>query len=202
MSKLSHFKYFNVMAFILIAAGCAGLSTLRIKPTDGQIIGFQVLFSLGGGILFPGRLVAVQAAQHELGSENPDDRADVRMATSLVSFMTSLGQAFGIAMGSTALQSRWNPLVAQAVESGRLPSNSTYLILGSQAVRSTDLISRFPENVSIVYRDIAAESVAKIWYICVGAAGLGFLAALGSQNLNLENRRNDRSSQSHENSSS
>jgi hypothetical protein len=110
-----------------------------------------------------------------------------------VSFVTSLGQAFGIAMGSTALQNAWDPLVERALADGLLgPANgTTYFLPGSRAAKSADLILEFPPAVAKVYREIAAESIARVWYVCVGLAGLGVLAALGSRNLNLDNKTTD-----------
>ncbi|KAK5996104.1 Efflux pump FUS6-like protein [Cladobotryum mycophilum] len=181
MSKFNHFKYFNLAAFVLIAAGCAALSTLRADASTAKMIGFQILYSIGGGILFPGRLVAVQMAQREMSEDGKDDGADVRMATSLVSLTTSMGEAFGIAMGSTTLQGAWNPLVRKAVADGRIPE--MFILSGALAARSAELIKDFPEPVAQVYREIAALSIARIWYICVGMAGLGIIAAILSKNI-------------------
>ncbi|KAK0631371.1 major facilitator superfamily domain-containing protein [Immersiella caudata] len=190
MSRLSHFKYFNTAAFALMVAGCGCLSTLRADPTTGQIIGFQFLFSIGGGLLFPGRLVAVQVAQRELpgGQEGEEDRSDVRMATSLVSFMTSLGQAFGIAMGSTALQSAWDSLLSDAVLRGELDVDESFIVPGSQAAKSAEIIAKFPPTAAALYRTIAAQSIARVWYACTALAAVGFLAAAASRNLSLQHK--------------
>lgn len=187
MSRLSHFKYFNVAAFILMAGGCIGLSTLRAKPTTGQIVAYQFFISIGGGILFPGRIVSVQAAQRRMAN---DDEVEVRLATSLVSFATSLGQAFGIAMGSTALQNAWDPMVRQALATGKI--DGTHLILGSQAAKATEIISKLPPAMKEAYQDIAARSVARVWYICIGLCGLGIVAAVCSRNLTLDNYKTEK----------
>ena len=195
MSRLSHFKYFNAVAFALMVAGCGCLSTLGADPSLGPIIGFQFLFSIGGGILFPGRLVAVQAAQRELpgGKRGEEDRSDVRMATSLVSFMTSLGQAFGIAMGSTSLQSAWDALVNDAAHAGLLagPDGEVFLVPGQQAAKSADVVALLPPLVAAQYRDIAARSIARVWYVCTGLAVLGFVVAAASRNLSLQSKHEE-----------
>lgn len=192
MSHISHFKYFNTTAFLLMVAGCGCLSTLGADPNLGPIIGFQFLFSVGGGILFPGRLVAVQAAQRELpgGQRGEEDRSDVRMATSLVSFMTSLGQAFGIAMGSTSLQSAWDSLVSDAASAGLLVGvgGETFLVPGRQAAKSADIIAQLPPLIASQYRTIAARSIARVWYVCTGLAVLGLIAASASRNLSLQRK--------------
>jgi MFS family permease len=194
MSCLSHFKYFNAVAFGLMVAGCGCLSTLRADPSLGLVIGFQFLFGIGGGVLFPGRLVAVQAAQRELpgGERGEEDRSDVRMATSMVSFMTSLGQAFGIAMGSTALQSAWDSFVGDAVSMGVLNvGNETFIVPGTQAAKSAEIIAQFPSIIASQYRTIAALSIARVWYVCTGLAAVGFVAAAASRNLSLVHKEEE-----------
>lgn len=181
ISRLSHFKYFNLAGFILLTGGSIGLSTLRANPTTGEIIGYQLLIGIGGGMLFPGRIVAVQAAQERMAN---GDEAEVRMATSLVSFATSLGQAIGIAMGSTALQNAWDTLVSKALTRGQL--DSQHIIVGSQAAKATEIISEMPPSIRQVYQDIAALSVARVWYVCIGLGGLGIVAAFLSRNLSLD----------------
>ncbi|KAB5576151.1 major facilitator superfamily domain-containing protein [Coniochaeta sp. 2T2.1] len=186
MSRLGHFKYFNALAFALMAAGCGALSALRADPSDAVIMGMQLLFSLGGGILFPGRLVAVRAAQRGLPEGQGEDRSDVRMATSLVSFMTSLGQAFGIAMGSTALQNAWGALVRKVAAAGALSDKGrTFIIPASQASTTANAIVKLPPSVAAQYRTIAALIMARVWYICTGLAPLGSVAAVASRNLKL-----------------
>ncbi|KAK4446374.1 major facilitator superfamily domain-containing protein [Podospora aff. communis PSN243] len=194
MSRLSHFKYFNTAAFGLMVAGCACLSTLRADPSMGQIIGFQFLFNIGGGILFPGRLVAVQAAQRELpgGEDGEEDRSDVRLATSLVSFMTSLGQGFGIAMGSTALQSAWDNYLGDAISRGELGVGEAFVVPGSQAAKSADIISDFPPLIAAMYRQIAALSIARVWYACTALAVVGLFAAMASRNLSLQHKTEEK----------
>ncbi|KAB5550777.1 major facilitator superfamily domain-containing protein [Coniochaeta sp. 2T2.1] len=161
MSRLGHFKYCNALAFALMAAGCGALSTLRADPSE--------LLSWGCSYW--------------------EDRSDVRMATSLVSFMTSLGQAFGIAMGSTALQNAWGSLIrliSKAAAAGALSDNGRmFIIPASQASISANVIAKLPPSIAAQYCTIAALSIARVWYICAGLATLGFVAAVTSKNLKL-----------------
>jgi len=175
MTRLARFKHLNALAFLFFIGGLSGLATLRVHPSRAQQIGYQLLFSVGGGMLFPGRLMAVQASQRE---------EDVRMATALVSFGTSLGQAFGVAMGSTTFQNVWDILVKRDVRNGKIPKN--LMLEGDQAARSAEIIAKFPEAVREVYRNIVAVSIARVWIVCAVLAGVGFVAALISRNLSLD----------------
>ncbi len=193
MTRLAHFKYFNVVAFLLLAGGLAGLSTLRTDPPTGQIVGYQILFSIGGGMIFPGLVVAVQAALVQLSREGDDGlrvlEADQRISTSLISCTESLGQALGVAIGSATLQNAWDALVADNLAAGRLVGgNSTtpIILTREQAARAAEIILDFPPTIAHVYRDIAAQSIARVWLVCLGFAVVGILAALGSRNLSLD----------------
>jgi hypothetical protein len=180
MTKVKRFKYFNVFAFALFIVGLAGLSTLRAHPSRGQQIGYQILYSIGGGILFPGRLTAVQVSQKE---------QDVRMATALVSFGTSLGQAFGVAIGSTTFQNVWNILVERDVANGVIPQNMA--VKADQAARAVEIIVHFPKVMREIYIEIAAVSIARVWIVSAVLAGVGFLAAVISRNLCLSKGREE-----------
>lgn len=175
MSRLSHFKYFNVASMLLITTGVAGMTTLPADPSLGQQIGFQILYSIGGGALFPGRLVAVQASQLE---------DDTRMATSLVSFTTSLGQAFGVAIGGTVIQNVWNRDVAAAVADRSLPQQ--YVLDGSRAAQAAEIIAGFPEEIAGFYRQVGAGSIGRVWLVCAVLGGVGVVASLLSGNLSLD----------------
>ena len=176
MTRFAQFKYLNALGCLFLVSGTASLSTLRVDPARGQQIGFQILYAIGGGILFPGRLMAVQASQVE---------EDIRMATALVSFGTSLGQALGVAMGSTAFQNEWNSLVDHDVRNGKIPQR--FRLNADQAAKAAEIIATFPSvTVREAYREIMALSTARIWVICAALAGTAFVAAaLFSRNLSL-----------------
>jgi hypothetical protein len=174
MTRLARFKYLNALAFLFVLGGLLGLTTLRAHPSPGQQIGYQFLFAIGGGMLSPGRLMAVQASQRE----------DVRMATALVSFGTSLGQAFGVALGSTTFQNVWDILVQRDVRSGKIPKN--LILEGDEATRSAEIIAKFPEAIREIYLNIAALNIAWVWIVCAVLAAVGFLPAIISRNLSLD----------------
>jgi hypothetical protein len=175
MSLTSHFKYANVLGWVLMIAGMACLSTLTIHSPQAAQYGYQVLYGVGGGILFPGRLYAVQASQED---------NDVGIATTMVSFMTSLGEAFGVSIGGTIFQNRWGELVSQAITKGDVSADM--MISAADAERAAEIIALFPENVILVYRGIAATSTDSIWLVLACFSGVGVLVALSSRDLSLD----------------
>jgi hypothetical protein len=175
MSVTSHFKYANVLGWILITAGMASLSTLKIYSLPAAQYGYQVLYGIGGGILFPGRLYAVQASQED---------NDVGIATTMVSFMTSLGEAFGVSIGGTIFQNRWGQLVEEALDSGIIDKDT--FIGAADSERAAEIMADFPQQIILLYRGIAASSTDTIWLVLACLASIGVLIAFLSDDLSLD----------------
>jgi len=100
-ARFKRFQKLLCFAWVLVVIGLALVSTLRVDSSLSAAYGFQIIAALGGGIILPGRLLAVQSSQN-------DD--DVAMATTLVTFMLSLGQAFGVGVGGSVFQNRWESI--------------------------------------------------------------------------------------------
>jgi hypothetical protein len=137
--------------------------------------GFQVLYGIGGGTLFPGRQIAIQASQ-------PD--ADVPLATALSSTTISLGQAFGVAIGGVIFQNAWN----QRISSNRIARlwPSQYVINGSQAEQSASLITGFPQALQAIYRSIMSDSINTVFIALAAFAAAATLVSLASENISLD----------------
>ncbi|KAB5566759.1 major facilitator superfamily domain-containing protein [Coniochaeta sp. 2T2.1] len=163
-------------AWVLMTIGLALMSQLRRDSPQAAQYGLQVLASLGGGAILPGRLLAVQASQAV--------EADIPIATSVVVFLLSLGQTFGIGTGSAAIANQWQSLVDKAV--------AQHNLLPSQAVQSGDLaktlphLQVFPATVQAIYQDIVAESVSSLYIVLAALAGFGLLTSLAMKDVSLD----------------
>lgn len=70
---------------------------MQPDSNGGILYGLRIFSSIGGGLLFPVPLFAAQVNQRD---------KDVGIATSLVAFFRSLGQAFGVAIGGVIFQNQ------------------------------------------------------------------------------------------------
>ncbi|PQE21784.1 MFS multidrug transporter protein [Rutstroemia sp. NJR-2017a BBW] len=175
MSMMKKFKWINVFASALLTTGFILMSRLNVHSSQANQIGFQILSAIGGGILFPGRLCAVQAPQAAI---------DVSIATALVSFFTSLGESFGVAIGDATFQNRWQIQLKRNLKAGLIPEK--YVVGSKAAEQIGGVISSFPSEVQDIYRDIMADAISTLW-IVVGAFGaLAFIACLLSKDLRLD----------------
>lgn len=170
-----HFMPHNIVGWVLITTAMGLLSSLRADSGRGAQYSFQILYGVGGGIIYPGRLYAAQAPQ-------PD--ADVAIATTMVSFLTSLGEAFGVSIGGTVFQNRWDALVSNAIRDGTISAD--YRISGNSAERAAVLLKTFPESIQHSYRSIMARSAGVIWITMASISGLALLGSLFSRNLSLD----------------
>src|SRR2546421_4283455 len=105
-SRIKRFQKLMWIAWAFTITGTALLSTLRASSPPAAQYGYQVISSLGGGIILPARLLSVQASQK---------LEDIAMATTVVAFMLSIGQEFGIGIGGAIIRNRWDSLVREAL---------------------------------------------------------------------------------------
>lgn len=125
--------------------------------------------------MFPGRLCAVQA---------PQKLVDVSIATALVSFFTSLGEAFGVAIGDAVFQNRWEIQLKKNIEEGMLPEG---LVVGGKMAESIGkVIYEFPKGVQDVYRAMMADAIGSLWVVVAVFAGVALIGCLISRDLTLD----------------
>ncbi|PKY07163.1 MFS general substrate transporter [Aspergillus campestris IBT 28561] len=157
VKRTQHFKYIIVVGWALLAAGMGTNITMHPSSTKAMLYGPRVLVSLGGGLLFPTLIFAVQARQHG---------DDIGIATSVQVFARSMGTAFGVGLGGVIFQNQWTQEVGSAVAAGRIPAES---IVGSNVAETAySVIRKFPETVQAVYREAYADSLAMLWWVMMG----------------------------------
>lgn len=161
--------------WILVTVGLGLLSTLSYTSSSGQQYGYQVIIAVGGGIVFPSKIFAVQAPQTE---------KDVSVATAVIAFLTSLGQACGVSIGSVTFQNSWNHYTRDFITAGRIPEQ--YVISANVIIEDYKIIDSFPESVQLLYRDAMAKSIGRgIWITLTVFSGVAFLVSLLARNLRL-----------------
>jgi hypothetical protein len=177
MSALGSFKWINTFGATLLTIGFALMSRLDMSSNLTDQASFQIIAGIGGGILFPGRLIAVQA---------PQELSNVAIATAMVSFFTSLGESFGVAIGNAIFQNRWAVEVQKRSVEGLIPAQ--FLISSKDAEQAANIIKRFPVPVQNLYRDIMASTISYVWIVVAGFSGAALLACLASEDISLRKK--------------
>ncbi|KAH7387011.1 major facilitator superfamily domain-containing protein [Phaeosphaeria sp. MPI-PUGE-AT-0046c] len=185
ISKLQKFRTVNSVSWLLVTVGFSLMTRLSIASPSRNMFGFQVIYAIGAGVLFPGRMCAVQASEKD---------EDVPMATAMVSFMGSLGSAFGVAIGGVVFQNEWARHVHKHVSTGKILSE--YIISSDQAEHVGTLMDEFPSAVQTIYRVIMADTIDTLFTVLAAFSAAAFVVSLGSRNLSLS--RETKSSQQFE----
>ncbi|KAH8816680.1 MFS multidrug transporter [Xylogone sp. PMI_703] len=167
------FFHFNLFAWICVAIGLGLFATLTPSTPRAAQYGFQIITAVGGGFLFPGRVIAVQAPQK--------DQGDIPIATTMVSFFTSLGEAFGLGIGSTIFQNAWTVQVNRQIANGAI--REPYIVLASNAVRDSLLFSSFPLGTRDAYGTVISGSLRVLWITLAGLSASACLITLLQKNL-------------------
>jgi hypothetical protein len=116
------------------------------------------------------------------------------MATAMVSFIGSLGEAFGVGIGGVVFQNQWNRHVHEQLSAGNIPSE--YVVSYRQAEHVATLMNRFPSPVQRIYRVIMADVIDTLFIVLAAISAAAFVVSLGSRNLSLS--RETKSSQQFE----
>lgn len=167
------FKPFNLIAWIILPIGLGLFSTLDHDSSHAAQAGYQSFTAIGGGIVFSGRLLAVQAPQ-----KRPEDTP---MVTTLISLFTSLGQAFGLAVGGTVFENCWTSEVERHVALGNLQKAD--VILARNAESAALQVRLLSIDAQIVYADVVSQSLRVLWITLAALATSAFLATLFQRNL-------------------
>ncbi|KAJ7477181.1 MFS general substrate transporter [Mycena galericulata] len=153
------YRVVNWTGWVIMIVGFGLLSTLKQDASVGTWVGYQIVAASGVGIIF-------SAPAFPLLAPLPNNRAASALA--LFSFTRSLFQTWGITISSTILQNMLQK---------KLPA---------------DFVAQFPPGFEIAYTAIPAiklleeplrtqvqaafaESMAVIWQVMIGIAGLGLL---------------------------
>ena len=105
-------------------------------------------------------------------------------ATAMISFITSLGEAFGVGIGGVVFQNQWNKHIHQAISTGGLPAE--YILSYRQAESAAEIIKNFPGPVQTIYRIIMANVIDTLFIVLATFSAAAFLASLWSRNLSMD----------------
>ncbi|KAF7799682.1 hypothetical protein EIP86_010922 [Pleurotus ostreatoroseus] len=164
------------LGWVLIMLAAGTLSTVGAETLLARVIGLSVLEGVGMGILYASTYFPVLA---------PLPVSENAHALAFFSFCRSFALIWGVTIGTAVLQTQLKK---------RLP---------------TEFITMFPEGVSIAYssipvinsleeplrtqvREAFAQSIAVIWKVNIGIAGLGLLSSLAMKGLPLHTEVDDK----------
>ncbi|KAJ4863499.1 major facilitator superfamily domain-containing protein [Trichoderma breve] len=178
VSRSLRFQKMTWLAWALLTTGTGLVALMKPNSSAGILYAIRIIPAIGGGFLFQLPLFAVQSTAAG---------QDIGIATSMIAFFRSVGQAFGVAIGGTVFQNEFDRFLATAMAAGRIPSD--FVITGAQAAGAYERINALPptmHDVQETYRYIYADALRTVWYVTTGIAGMGFLVGLLVRNENMD----------------
>ncbi|KAB8304052.1 hypothetical protein EYC80_005397 [Monilinia laxa] len=114
----------------------------------------------------------------------PQKLVDVSIATALVSFFTSLGEAFGLAIGNAVFQNRWDMKLKKNIEEGLIPEE--LIVGGKMAENIGKALDGFPQDVQDIYRGMMADDIGSLWVVVTVFAGIALVGFIISKDIRLD----------------
>ncbi|KAF2095591.1 major facilitator superfamily protein [Rhizodiscina lignyota] len=165
MSKLGRYRPIHHASYALMVVGYGLFTLLDENSSTGAWVGYQVVVSLGSGLIIPTLLPAVMASLPE---------ADTALAAGTWSFLRSFGMTWGTAIPAAIFDNRFSQLAYQI-------TNATVReeLIGRQAYSHATAAFRdmLQEPSRRQFITVLDESLRRIWQIAIGFAGFGFLLA-------------------------
>lgn len=177
LSRFGRFKAIHLVGFAMFAVG-AGLYTLMDRETSvGEWVGFELIASIGGGLLLNSQLPAFQA---------PVGEADQAMATGAWNFIRTLGGVWGVAIPAAVFAARVDALV----DAGAVASDPVAAALltngGAYGQASAAFVQSFPDQTTRdAVRTVYRLGCQRVFQITIPFVVMGFLLALIEKDIKL-----------------
>ncbi|EKM56789.1 uncharacterized protein PHACADRAFT_254111 [Phanerochaete carnosa HHB-10118-sp] len=172
IAKTKSYRVQLWLSWALTVAAMGAMSTIKADSPSMHGIGFPILLGVGCGIFYAATYFPVLA---------PLPVTENAHALALFSFCRSFAGVWGVTIGTTVLQTQLTQ---------RLPADFIAQVPGgvSLAFALIPVVPTLQEPFRTEVKVAFAESVATIWKVMAGIAGIGFLASLAMKALPLHNQ--------------
>ncbi|THH32210.1 hypothetical protein EUX98_g1991 [Antrodiella citrinella] len=162
IKKSKHYRIPNAVGWLLSIVGFGLLSLLKADSNTGQWVGYQILVSIGTGLIFGGPMFAILA---------PLPVTSSAYALAFFQFLRTFANTWGITISSTILQNELKK---------KLPAEFVALFPEGQEIAYAAIpkIRQLAEPLRSEVQGAFADSLAVVWQVMIGICGLGVLSLL------------------------
>ncbi|TCD65221.1 hypothetical protein EIP91_002968 [Steccherinum ochraceum] len=150
----------NATGWVFATIGFGLLSMLKAESTFSQWAGYQVLASIGTGMIFSAPVFPVMA---------PLPISSAAYALSFFTFLRTFANTFGITISSTILQNQLKKKLPDAF-AAQFPAGLEI------AYAAIPQIPSLPEPLQSEVKQAFAESLRVVWWTMVGISGFALLS--------------------------
>ncbi|WDK20352.1 major facilitator superfamily transporter [Colletotrichum graminicola] len=164
MSKLGRYKPIHYVSWAITLVGLGLFTLLDRDSSTGEWVGFQIVYSMGAGMLIPTLLPAFLA---------PLSESDTALATATWSFVRSFSMVWGTAIPATIFNIRSDELAAKLVQD---VTTRAAMSKGQAYEHATSaFLATLPPAVRDTVTQVFAQSLRLTWLVSLAFAGAGFL---------------------------
>ncbi|TLS26490.1 hypothetical protein PpBr36_04263 [Pyricularia pennisetigena] len=173
VSRLGRYKLLHVAGFAGMCAACGLFSILKSTSGDAEWVGYEVLFSVGLGMVVNTLLPAFQGAVAE------EDQA---MATSTFTFVQSLAMIWSVTVPAAVFNNRFDALSGSITDQGVRAQ-----LVGGRAYGSATraFLVGLDEGTRGEVVGVFQAAVSFVWYVAIAVSGLGALVACAEKEILL-----------------
>ncbi|KAF8597187.1 MFS general substrate transporter [Ceratobasidium sp. AG-I] len=169
ISRIGRYWHVMLIAPATMSIGLGLMYTYTPQSTNGPLIGYQIIASIGTGCLLQNPLVAIHANV---------DKDDVPQATAVMTFFQRLGGVLGVSIAGTIFS---NELARNLL---RYAPNVPTEVLRNSVAAIKSLPQDQREGVVIAY----SKSIDSVYLLGVPAGALSILAVLFIRDVSIKGR--------------
>jgi len=159
----------NAVGWMFTIVGFGLLSLLKGDSTKPQWVGYQVLVSIGTGLIFAGPNYPILA---------PLPVSSSAYALAFYQFLRTFANTWGITISSTILQNELKKKLPQAFVD-QFPDGVEIAYAAIPQIRD------LPEPLQSQVKAAFADSLAVVWNVMIGISGIGVLSLLLMKDIPL-----------------
>lgn len=164
---------------IFCAIGTGLYIDLTATSSLGEIVGFQIVTGIGGGLLFEPPLIALQ---------NTASQEDTAAATATQGFIRNLATSIAVVIGGVVFQNSMSMRTPELRSTG-LSDSLAEKLSGDNAAANIETIKSIKNPMQLLaVKQAYAWSMRNMWIFYTGIAGIGVIASafISRQKLSVE----------------
>ncbi|KAH8881055.1 MFS general substrate transporter [Thozetella sp. PMI_491] len=173
MSKWGRYKFLHVVGFAIFTVGCAALSLLRKDDPVAKYICVQIPGAVSIGCIITTLLPAFQGCAKE---------SDQAAATASWTWIRAFSYVWGIAIAGAVFN---HYAILESANIENLEVQQLFLQGDAFTLATKAFVESYQEPIRSQIQVAFEHALTKIFYVCIGFAGLGFILSLFERDIPL-----------------
>ncbi|WP_239619030.1 MDR family MFS transporter [Cohnella mopanensis] len=177
------FRTTMLFSAVLMGIACSMLAMLNVHTTYFYLHVAMILLGAGIGPLMA---VTLLLAQNSIGKEH------LATASSLITFLRTIGMAIGVSIFGIIVNSRLRVSILQLTTGRTISPSSANSLRDSYALFSPELRTAIPADLYARLQQSLSSGIACVFAICLGICALSLLLSFMAGNARAIDKQNSR----------